>query len=224
MAFLWRFIVILAEFKPTLAIFYDMWQIFIFANGLIWKNHLTIWSHWSLHFLQKHFYAINFPPKCVDGDAKKYFRLINLLHTRDVASVWPDVGMKSSQIVSKSCPKVLLHKSDLFENSPNHPHIFWVTFVVYFSPRTLKNRPIWSHCQWCTLLFEPSINADASFALVWRSPLRSSNLCTLSCLILSLSHGYSVTLPCLTLSCFILSLYHLNSSTLLSTIFLSTMF
>ena len=139
-------------------------------------------------------------------------------------SVWPDVGMKSSQIVSKSCPKVLLHKSDLFENSPNHPHIFWVTFVVYFSPRTLKNRPIWSHCQWCTLLFEPSINADASFALVWRSPLRSSNLCTLSCLILSLSHGYSVTLPCLTLSCFILSLYHLNSSTLLSTIFLSTMF
>ena len=106
MAFLWRFIVILAEFKPTLAIFYDMWQIFIFANGLIWKNHLTIWSHWSLHFLQKHFYAINFPPKCVDGDAKKYFRLINLLHTRDVASVWPDVGMKSSQIVSKSCQKI----------------------------------------------------------------------------------------------------------------------
>ena len=128
-------------------------------------------------------------------------------------SVWPDVGMKSSQIVSKSCPKVLLHKKWFaWKQSKTSKYILGY-FCNIFPPKTLNNRPIWSHCQWCTLLFEPSINADASFALVWRSPLRSSNLCTLSCLILSLSHGYSVTLPCLTLSCFILSLYHLKSST-----------
>ena len=46
-------------------------------------------------------------------------------------SVWPDVGVKCSPI---------------FQNRPKSCQSFGLILLETFSPRTFKNRPIWSNC------------------------------------------------------------------------------
>ena len=62
-------------------------------------------------------------------------------------AVWPDGEIKSSQSVSKNCPKSSITSLNLkaivfttaHQKSPN----IWATFVA----KKFQNRPIWSHCR-----------------------------------------------------------------------------
>ena len=72
--------------------------------------------------------------------------------------VWPNVVVKRSPNVSKSCPKSsnssFVHKSKVFQHYPKSCQSFGLLFLQILSPKTFKNRPIWSH--WlvsCLLVF-----------------------------------------------------------------------
>ena len=65
-------------------------------------------------------------------------------------SVWPDVWIKNTPILSTSCPKYLqqfLVKRWHFSKIPKSGQIFWPHMHEYLLERTFKNRPIWSHWQ-----------------------------------------------------------------------------
>ena len=61
------------------------------------------------------------PPRPYFLTITRYWQRFRLYPTpkRLMTAVWPDVGMKSNQIASKSSQRKLLHKIYLFENSPN---------------------------------------------------------------------------------------------------------
>ena len=64
-------------------------------------------------------------------------------------SVRPDVAIKSSQIVSNSCPKgshsSFYFKSNICESSPKRYQIFGLHLWGNSLPKHFKNSPIWSH-------------------------------------------------------------------------------
>ena len=74
-------------------------------------------------------------------------------------TVRPDVGVKSSPIFSKSCPKgstAVLRKKYHFSKWPKSFAKYLAIFVTRFAPTTFKNRPIWSHLSFTTSFFIPS--------------------------------------------------------------------
>ena len=63
-------------------------------------------------------------------------------------SVWPDVGVKNSQNVSKNAqkyPKQLLHKSEVLQNCPKIGPIFWDTVVRKFVSKNFQKFPKSGH-------------------------------------------------------------------------------
>ena len=74
-----------------------------------------------------------------------------LSHTKSLvlsAPVWPDEGIKSSQIFPKSCSKAatsnFIHIVTLFKD-PNSFKIFGLLLQENLSLRRFNNCPIWSH-------------------------------------------------------------------------------
>ena len=68
---------------------FDKGQFFVVVNGRNWANNQRVWSHWRIFKWS----STTFEFKDLTWESL------------DAASVWPDVGVKSSLNVSKSCPK-----------------------------------------------------------------------------------------------------------------------
>ena len=72
--------------------------------------------------------------------------MTNLLNNLQLQSVWPEEGMKSSQIFPKSRPKsshIRLYSDS--NTSQMAQKIFGILLQENSSPRPFKNSPIWSH-------------------------------------------------------------------------------
>ena len=62
--------------------------------------------------------------------------------------MWPDVGVESSPIFSKICPKSSqfgFYIRVRFSNWPKKLPIIWASLAEILLTRAFKNRPVWSH-------------------------------------------------------------------------------
>ena len=70
--------------------------------------------------------------------------------------VWPDIGIKGSLKIIKSCPKVatsgFTQKCGFFKVAQNVTKYLGSFCKNNLTPRTFKNRPIWSHWIWPALV------------------------------------------------------------------------
>ena len=91
--------------------------------------------------------------------------------------MWPYVGVKSSPIVSKSCPKSTQSsfsvKMRFFKIAEKETYQLGNFFEILLR-RTIKKRPIWSHCRCPSLnrLGQKIIRHDRLLTVLERNALR----------------------------------------------------
>ena len=97
-----------------------------------------------------------------------------------INTVWPDVGVKSRAIFSKSCtkcsPMQFSHESEVFQNSPKSCQSFGLLLVEILLPRTLKNDPFCHTESIFTEIWRAIINRDTLYSIHLQACMKSNQI------------------------------------------------